>query len=86
MVILLRCSDFRATLIYVLKEQLTVVSDPPTVLVDITVETTVEVPAGIVWIMVVSPPCKVEATVEMMVEVPAGTVSVSIEVMMLVMV
>jgi hypothetical protein len=53
------------------------------VFVDITVETTVEVPAGIVWVMVVS---KVEVTAEMMVEVPAGTVNVSIEVMMLVMV
>ena len=51
---------------------------------DITVETTVEVPAGIVWVMVVSP--KVEVTVEMMVEVPAEMVNVSIEVMMLVMV
>jgi len=71
-----------------LREQkwLTVVSDPPTVFVDITVETTVEVPAGIVWVVVVSPPCKVEVTVEMMVEVPAGTVFVPIEVMMLVMV
>jgi hypothetical protein len=54
--------------------------------VDITVETTVEVPAGIVWVVVISPPCKVEVTVEMTVEVPAGTVFVSIEVMMLVMV
>jgi hypothetical protein len=54
--------------------------------VDITVETTVEVPAGIISVMVVSPPCKVEVTVEMMVEVPAGMVTVSIEVVMLVMV
>lgn len=53
---------------------------------DITVETTVEVPAGIVWVMVVSPPCKVEVTVEMMVEVPVGMVNVSVEVMMAVMV
>lgn len=50
---------------------------------DITVETTVKVPAGIVWVTVV---CKGEVTVEMMVEFPTGTVNVSIEVMMLVMV
>lgn len=60
----------------------TVVPEPPTVLVETRVEKMVAVPAGMV--MVVCPPPTVDTTVETTVEVPDGTIFVDVDVTTLV--